>query len=243
MQPIDDPAAKAAVLADDRAHVFHSWSAQATLNPLAIAAAEGSYVYDYDGHEYLDLSSQLVNTNIGHQHPKVVAAIQAQAARLCTIAPQHANDVRGEAARLIVERAPEGFTHVFFTNGGTEAVEHAVRMARLHTGRHKVLATYRSYHGATGGAIAVNMTCKYLDFFPVVAKLAEASGLSWAYIHDPNTEDAFYRASSTWMVLSDNEELLANESFRKVCTRPRRGYASFPLWTDDYAPLAGILSW
>ena len=98
-------------------------------------------------------------------------------------------------------------------------------------------------HLRAGGAIAVNMTCKYLDFFPVVAKLAEASGLSWAYIHDPNTEDAFYRASSTWMVLSDNEELLANESFRKVCTRPRRGYASFPLWTDDYAPLAGILSW
>jgi taurine---2-oxoglutarate transaminase len=156
MQPITDPVAKAAVLEDDRGHVFHSWSAQSLISPMAIAGAEGSYVYDYDGNEYLDLSSQLVNTNIGHQHPKVVAAIKKQADRLCTIAPQHANDVRGEAARLITERAPDGFTHVFFTNGGTEAVEHAVRMARLHTGRPKVLSRYRSYHGGT--TLSVNLT-------------------------------------------------------------------------------------
>ncbi len=156
MKPVTDPTAKAAVFANDRAHVFHSWSAQGTLNPMVIAGAQGSYVYDYDGNEYLDLSSQLVNTNIGHQHPKVVAAIQAQADRLCTIAPQHANDVRGEAARLITERAPDAFTHVFFTNGGTEAVEHAVRMARLHTGRPKVLSRYRSYHGGT--TLSVNLT-------------------------------------------------------------------------------------
>jgi len=156
MKPVTDPTAKAAVYANDRAHVFHSWSAQGALNPMVIAGAQGSYVYDYDGNEYLDLSSQFVNTNIGHQHPKVVAAIQAQADRLCTIAPQHANDVRGEAARLITERAPDAFTHVFFTNGGTEAVEHAVRMARLHTGRPKVLARYRSYHGGT--TLSVNLT-------------------------------------------------------------------------------------
>jgi 4-aminobutyrate aminotransferase-like enzyme len=85
-----------------------------------------------------------------------VAAIQEQAARLCTIAPQHANDVRGQAASLIVDRAPEGFSHVFFTNGGADAVEHAVRMARLHTGRRKVLSRYRSYHGGTD--TAVNLT-------------------------------------------------------------------------------------
>ncbi len=156
MQPVIDPAAKAATLANDRAHVFHSWSAQSLISPMAIAGAEGSYVYDYDGNEYLDLSSQLVNTNIGHQHPAVVAAIKAQADQLCTIAPQHANDMRGEAARLITALAPEPFTHVFFTNGGTEAVEHAVRMARLHTGRPKVLSRYRSYHGGT--TLSVNLT-------------------------------------------------------------------------------------
>lgn len=140
----------------DRAHVFHSWSAQATLDPMVITRAEGSHVWDDRGNRYLDCSSQLVYTNIGHQHPTVVAAIQAQAAELCTIAPQHANAARSEAARLIAELAPDGLEHVFFTNGGAEAIEHAVRMARLHTGRIKVLSQYRSYHGGT--TTAINLT-------------------------------------------------------------------------------------
>ncbi|WP_329383101.1 aspartate aminotransferase family protein [Streptomyces sp. NBC_01351] len=140
----------------DRKHVFHSWSAQALIDPLAVAGAEGSYFWDYEGKRFLDFSSQLVNTNIGHQHPKVVAAIQEQAARLCTLAPGFAVDVRSEAARLIAERTPGDLDKIFFTNGGAEAVENAVRMARLHTGRAKVLSTYRSYHGAT--AAAINLT-------------------------------------------------------------------------------------
>jgi taurine--2-oxoglutarate transaminase len=138
---------------DDRAHVFHSWSAQGALKPLVVTGAEGSWLWDEDGNRYLDFASQLVNINIGHQHPKVVEAIREQAARLCTIAPFHANDKRGEAARLITELAPGDLDKVFFTNGGAEATENAVRMARLATGRHKVLTTYRSYHGATGGSI------------------------------------------------------------------------------------------
>ena len=137
----------------DRAHVFHSWSAQAQISPMTIVAAEGSYVWDGAGTKLLDFSSQLVFTNIGHQHPKVVAAITAQAAKLCTVAPQHANAARSEAARLIAERTPGDLNRVFFTNGGADAVEHAVRMARLHTGRYKVLARYRSYHGGTDTAI------------------------------------------------------------------------------------------
>lgn len=140
----------------DRQHVFHSWSAQADLRPMVVAGAEGSYVWDHDGRRWLDFSSQLVNTNIGHQHPRVVAAIKEQADRLCTIAPQHANDRRGEAAHRIARVAPEGFRRVFFTSGGAEAVENAVRMARLHTGRIKVLSAYRSYHGGT--TTAVNLT-------------------------------------------------------------------------------------
>ncbi|MDQ1605086.1 MAG: taurine---2-oxoglutarate transaminase [Actinomycetota bacterium] len=148
-----DPAAGQRVRDLDRAHVFHSWSAQALISPMAIAGAEGSYYWDYDGKRYLDFSSQLVNTNIGHQHPRVVEAIREQAARLCTIAPQHANDQRSEAARLIAELAPGDLDQVFFTNGGADAIENAGRMARLHTGRHKVLTTYRSYHGNTTTAI------------------------------------------------------------------------------------------
>src|SRR5690242_7046904 len=153
--PTADSAAGKAVKAFDRAHVFHSWSAQALIDPLAVAGAEGSWFWDYDGNRYLDFSSQLVNTNIGHQHPKVVAAIQEQAGKLCTIAPQFANDVRGEAARLITELAPGDLNYVFFTNGGAEANENAVRMARLHTGRPKVLSAYRSYHGSTSTAISL----------------------------------------------------------------------------------------
>ena len=123
---------------------------------MVVERAEGSYFWDDAGRRYLDFSSQLVFTNIGHQHPAVVAAIREQAERLCTVAPQHANDQRSEAARLIAELAPPGLEKVFFTNGGAEAIEHATRMARLHTGRHKVLAAYRSYHGAT--STAINLT-------------------------------------------------------------------------------------
>ncbi|KRE56249.1 aspartate aminotransferase family protein [Phycicoccus sp. Soil748] len=140
---------------DDRGHVFHSWSAQGLIDPLPIASAQGSYFTDYAGRRYLDFSSQLVNVNIGYQHPRLVAAIQEQAARLTTISPAFANDARSEAARLIAELAPGDLNRVFFTNGGAEANENALRMARLHTGRHKVLAAYRSYHGATAGSIAL----------------------------------------------------------------------------------------
>lgn len=140
----------------DRAHVFHSWSAQAEISPMVISRAEGSHVWDGAGRRYLDFTSQLVFTNLGHQHPRIVAAIKEQAETLCTVAPAFANGTRSEAARLIASHTPGDLDHVFFTNGGADANEHAVRMARLHTGRHKVLTTYRSYHGGTH--LAVNMT-------------------------------------------------------------------------------------
>src|SRR6266702_2313997 len=103
-----DPARGAAVYAADRAHVFHSWSAQRALKPIAVAGAQGCHVWDFDGNRYLDFSSQLVNTNIGHQHPKVVAAIAEQAGKLTTIAPQHANEARGQAAQRLIALAPDG---------------------------------------------------------------------------------------------------------------------------------------
>src|SRR3954454_2018617 len=107
-RPVADREAAARAYELDRAHVFHSWSAQAALTPLVLAGGEGSYVWDFDGKRYLDFSSQLVNVNIGHQHPKVVQAIKDQADRLCTVAPQHANDQRSKCARLIAELAPGG---------------------------------------------------------------------------------------------------------------------------------------
>jgi taurine---2-oxoglutarate transaminase len=137
----------------DREHVFHSWSAQGTLTPFVLAGGQGCRVWDHAGRSYLDFSSQLVNLNIGHQHPRVVAAIREQAERLTTVAPATAHLVRGQAAKLISDRAPDGLRKVFFTNGGADANENAIRMARLHTGRDTVLSTYRSYHGNTGAAV------------------------------------------------------------------------------------------
>lgn len=137
----------------DREHVFHSWSAQAHLAPFPIAGGSGTRVWDHSGRTWLDFSSQLVNVNIGHQHPAVVEAITEQARLLTTIAPSTANLARGRAAEAIAGLAPAGFEKVFFTNGGADANENAIRMARLHTGRDKILSRYRSYHGNTGAAI------------------------------------------------------------------------------------------
>ncbi|WP_217135949.1 aspartate aminotransferase family protein [Leucobacter chinensis] len=152
-QSFGDNAAQREVRENDRNYVFHSWSAQGKIDPLPIAKGEGVRFWDYDGNEYLDFSSQLVNLNIGHGHPKMIKAIQDQAARLATIQPAFANDVRGELAKKIVEKSFDGARSVFFTNGGAEAIEYAVRLARHHTGRQKVMTRYRSYHGSTGTAI------------------------------------------------------------------------------------------
>ncbi|MBK0417581.1 aspartate aminotransferase family protein [Leucobacter sp. CSA1] len=150
-----DAEAQAEVRDNDRQYVFHSWSAQGKINPLPVAKGEGVRFWDYDGNEYLDFSSQLVNLNLGHQHPGLVKAIQDQAGRLATIQPSMANDARGELAKRIVEHSFEGARSVFFTNGGADANEYAIRMARHHTGRQKVLARYRSYHGSTATAITM----------------------------------------------------------------------------------------
>ncbi len=139
--------------ANDPRYVFHSWSAQATLNPINVVRAEGSTFWDDGGKDYLDFSSQLVNLNLGHQHPDLVKAIQTQAGALATIQPAIASDVRGELARRVIEVAGETFAKVFFTNGGADANENAIRMARIVTGKRKVLTMYRSYHGNTTTAI------------------------------------------------------------------------------------------
>jgi taurine---2-oxoglutarate transaminase len=143
------------VVAEDRDYVIHSWSVQSAIQPLPVAGAEGRHFWDYDGNRYLDFASQLVNVSIGHQHPRLVAAIKEQADRLCTIGPPMANDKRSELARLIAEVTPGDLRYTFFTNGGAEANENAVKLARWATGRHKVIARYRSYHGATAGAITL----------------------------------------------------------------------------------------
>jgi taurine--2-oxoglutarate transaminase len=143
------------VVADAKQYVLHSWSVQDALDPIPVAGGEGRYFWDYDGKRYLDFASQLVNVSIGHQHPKIVAAIKEQAERLCTIGPPMATEARSTLARLLAEVTPGDLQMSFFTNGGAEANENAVKLARWYTGRHKIIARYRSYHGATAGAITL----------------------------------------------------------------------------------------
>jgi taurine--2-oxoglutarate transaminase len=150
-----DPNLGAQIVEDAKEYVLYSWSTQDAINPIAVAGAEGRYFWDYDGKRYLDFASQLVNVNIGHQHPKIVAAIKEQADKLCTIGPPMANESRSQLGRLLAEVTPGDLTMSFFTNAGAEANENAIKLARLYTGRHKIIARYRSYHGATHGAITL----------------------------------------------------------------------------------------
>jgi taurine--2-oxoglutarate transaminase len=143
------------VVADAKQYVLHSWSVQDAVDPIPVAGGEGRYFWDYDGKRYLDFASQLVNVSIGHQHPKIVAAIKEQAEKLCTIGPPMATEARSTLARLLAEVTPGDLQMSFFTNGGAEANENAAKLARWYTGRHKIIARYRSYHGATAGAITL----------------------------------------------------------------------------------------
>ena len=136
----------------DKEHVLHSWSVQGALDPTVVTKAEGIYFYDADGKKYYDMSSQLVNLNIGYGNQKVADAIAEQAHKLPFIGPGYAVDVKSELARKIIELAPDNMQKVFFTLGGADANENALKIARLYTGRNKVMSRYRSYHGSTMGA-------------------------------------------------------------------------------------------
>src|SRR5438874_3681954 len=143
------------IVQDAKDYVLYSWSVQNAINPIAVERAEGRYFYDYDGNRYLDFASQLVNVSIGHSHPKVIQAIKDQADKLATIGPPMATESRSTLGRMLAEITPGDLEMSFFTNGGAEANENAIKLARWYTGRHKVIARYRSYHGATGGAITL----------------------------------------------------------------------------------------
>jgi taurine---2-oxoglutarate transaminase len=150
-----DPNLGARIVEDAKEFVLYSWSVQDAINPIPVAGAEGRYFWDYDGKRYLDFASQLVNLNLGHQHPKIIAAIKEQADRLATIGPPMANESRSQLGRLLAEVTPGDLSMSFFTNSGAEANENAIKLARMFTGRHKIVARYRSYHGATQGAISL----------------------------------------------------------------------------------------
>ena len=131
---------------------LQSWSKQKGLNPIPIEKAEGIYMWDFDGNRYTDMSSQLVNLNVGHGNRQIIDAIKEQAEKYCYISPAYGSEPRGELAKMIIERMPDNMGKVFFTNGGADANENAVKIARMYTGRQKIFSRYRSYHGSTYGA-------------------------------------------------------------------------------------------
>jgi taurine--2-oxoglutarate transaminase len=144
-----------AIKALDRRHIIHSWSVQADLDPMVVETGEGVYFWDADGNKYLDFSSALVNLNVGYQHPKVVQAIAEQAEKLCYGRPDWALLSRSRLVKDLAEVTPGDLNHFFFTLGGSDTNENAIKFARAYTGKFKILAKYRSYHGATYGAITL----------------------------------------------------------------------------------------
>ncbi len=138
---------------DSLDYTLFSWSSQGALSPIHADHAKGVYLFDSDGKKYIDFSSQLMNVNIGHGRQEVTEAVARQMERLSYVAPSFTTDVRGELGKRLEAISPAGLTKTFFTLGGAEAIENAIKLARLHTGRHKIMTQYRAYHGATIGAM------------------------------------------------------------------------------------------
>jgi len=136
-------------------HNFWTWSAQANVDPIPVERAEGVYFWDYNGKRYLDLNSMTMCSNIGHGNPRVIKAIQEQATSLAYAGPKIATKPRAVLGKLLSEITPGNLNRILYTLGGADANENAIKLARAYTGRHKILARYRSYHGATYGAIAL----------------------------------------------------------------------------------------
>ena len=140
------------VKAKQKKYVLQSWSKQGNLNPIAVKEAEGIYFYDYDGKKYTDMSSQLVNLNVGFGNKDIADAIKEQVDRFCFVGPSYAAESRSALAEKIIGLLPEEFGKVFFTNAGADANENAIKIDRMYTGRKKILSRYRSYHGSSFGA-------------------------------------------------------------------------------------------
>ena len=145
---------KEEILKNNLEHTIFSWSKQSGLNPLNIANAKGVYLYDRSGKRYLDFTSQLMNVNIGHGDARVKEAVVKQMNEVSYVNPGMATEARGLLGKKLAAISPGTLNRTFFTNGGTEAVEHAIKLARLHTGRHKIITLFQSYHGATYGALS-----------------------------------------------------------------------------------------
>ncbi len=172
------PLRRDAIVRDHREHVFYSWTAQnAVTNPIVVDRAQGVYFWDLNDKRYIDFSSQLMNVNIGHGHPKVLAAMAEQAHKVASAYPGTAHEPKGKAAAKLAEITPGDLCKTLFTLGGAEAVDNAMKIARQYTGRHKIVTRYRSYHGATYGAATAGGDPRRLPHEPGIPGIVR--------VHDP----------------------------------------------------------
>jgi len=142
------------IIQDNLDHTLFSWSKQKGIAPIAVKYGEGVYLYDYDGKRYIDFSSGLMNVNIGHGNQRVTEAVMKQMQEVSYVTPSCVTKVRGALGKKVASLAPEGLNRTLFTIGGAEAIDNAVKLARMYTGRHKILCRYQAYHGATYGAMS-----------------------------------------------------------------------------------------
>jgi len=180
-------------------YTLFSWSAQSGLNPINAERAEGVYVYDRDGKRYLDFSSQLMNVNIGHGNQKVKDAVAKQMSALSFVYPGMATEVRGKLGKKLAEISPGSLKKTFFTNAGAEAVENSIKLARMYTGRPKIITKYRSYHGATYGAISAGGD-------PRKFKIDRDAASGMVHVEDPYC----YRCPWSQKIESCNRECVAH---------------------------------
>jgi taurine--2-oxoglutarate transaminase len=166
------------IVQSTREHVFYSWKAQSQIqNPIVMSHGKGSYFWDLDGKKYIDFSSQLMNMNVGHGHPRIIEAVKEQVGSLAFAYPGLATDIKARAAARLAEITPGDLNKTLFTLGGAEAVENAIKIARQYTGRHKIVTRYRSYHGATLGAATAGGDPRRLPNEPGISGIVR--------VHDP----------------------------------------------------------
>lgn len=212
----------------NRDFTLTSWTAQKEWNPISMVRGEGVYFWDADNKRFLDWSSQLINVNIGHGHPRVIRAIQEQAAKLTYAYPGIATEPRGRLGELLQEIAPRDLRKTFFTLGGADAIENAVKIARLYSGRQKVLSRYRAYHGATFGAMSAGGDPR---------RLANEPGVPWiVHVHDPYAyRSPIYRQRSQ----AEGDEILGDLIEDTVLYEGPQNVAAILL--EGYSGSSGII--
>ncbi|MCB8962199.1 MAG: aminotransferase class III-fold pyridoxal phosphate-dependent enzyme [Ardenticatenales bacterium] len=205
-----------------------SWQKQGAWNPVTVDHADGVYFWDAEGKRYIDWSSQLVNVNIGHNNQHVIKAIQEQAAKLTYAMPSLATEPRARLGEMLAEVTPAGLNKSFFTLGGADAIENAMKMARLYTGRQKVLSRYRAYHGGTFGAMTAGGDPR---------RLANEPGVPWiVHIHDPYAyRSPLYRGRSR----DEGDQALIDQYEETILYEGPESIAAFLL--EGYNGTSGII--